>query len=368
MRPPRLVLALLAGSALAASCSLSSPKASPSEPPSLESPPSSPADGTGVEDPLVALVEGVRPSVVNVSTQAVVNTVFGPRRVKGVGTGFIIRPNGIIVTNYHVVENAESIEVTTPPPDAESYPARVIGGEATKDLAVLKIEAAGLPVAVLDVSDDVKLGEPVVALGYALGLKGGPTVTSGIVSALSRTIHVRDPGCDDCKHHSRTYEGVIQTDAAINPGNSGGPLLNMDGEVVGINTAGATASENIGFSIAIDAAAPIIESAIAEPSAPKAYLGIVADDVTPGAAVQYDLPVKEGARVISVSPQGPSGTAGVSKGEVIVAFDGEPVVDAAGLRALLLEHEPGDQVQVELAVDGGGTREVSVTLGVDPIS
>src|SRR5512141_1889152 len=144
-------------------------------------------------DPVVALVERVRPAVVNVTTDTIEQSAFGQGGGRGVGTGFIIRADGIIVTNYHVVEGAQRITVITPDPDAQRYNARVIGGDATADLAVLKIEAQGLPTVPLGKSGDLKLGQQVVAIGYALALQGGPTVTTGIVSALGRSIDVNDP-------------------------------------------------------------------------------------------------------------------------------------------------------------------------------
>src|SRR5207237_4997804 len=150
----------------------------------------------------------------------------------------------------------------------------------------LKINVTGLPTVPMGDSGKLELGERVVALGYALALQGGPTVTSGIVSALNRVVRASDPN-----FHTRTYTHVIQTDAAINPGNSGGPLVNLAGQVVGIDTAGAQQAENIGFAIAIDEARPTIDRAIANPSAPVAYLGVTTVDVTSNVQFQYKLPV-----------------------------------------------------------------------------
>src|SRR5436309_3239116 len=197
-------------------------------------------------DPIVQVVEAVRPAVVNVTTNLFQPNPLGGESGRGVGTGFVIRSDGIVVTNFHVVEHAQRITVITPPPDSKRYTGRVIGGDQNADLAVLKIDATGLPTVPLGNSGRLELGERVVALGYALALPGGPTVTSGIVSALGRTIQAQDPNCDTCKNGVRTYTGVVQTDAAINPGNSGGPLVNLTGQVVGINTAGANQAENIG--------------------------------------------------------------------------------------------------------------------------
>ena len=200
------------------------------------------------------VVTKVLPAVVNVVTDI------------GEGTGFVVREDGIIVTNYHVLEGASEIRVLSSDDDPKTYQARVIGSDVEADLAVLDIDAEGLPTVPLGSSDDLRLGQNVVAIGYALGLQGGPSVTSGIVSSLTRHITVNDPNCVECQEEGRrTYGEVIQTDAAINPGNSGGPLVDLAGNVIGINTAGNSSAENVGFAIQIDAAKPVIFDAAGEP-------------------------------------------------------------------------------------------------------
>src|SRR6266545_3828172 len=283
-------------------------------------------------DPTVRVVEAVRPAVVNVTTNLFQPNPLGGESGRGVGTGFVIRSDGIVVTNFHVVEHAQRITVITPPPDSTRYTARVIGGDQNADLAVLKIQASGLHTVPLGNSGRLELGERVVALGYALALPGGPTVTSGIVSALGRTIQAQDPNCDTCKNGVRTYTGVVQTDAAINPGNSGGPLVNLAGQVVGINTAGANQAENIGFAIATNAARPIIDDAATNPSAPVAYLGVSTQDVSPSLALQFGLAVQSGALVIDVVPGG-----------------------------------PGDDVAIGVVTPGGQEQTITATLGVNPL-
>ncbi len=322
--------------------------------------------GGSSADPVVQVVRRVEPAVVNVTTNLFQPGFGQPGR--GVGSGFVVRSDGIVVTNYHVVEGATQITVITPPPDSKRYPARVIGGDPSADLAVLKIEATGLPTVPLGNSSALQLGQRVVALGYALALKGGPTVTSGIVSALDRTISAQDPNCrTGCQNGTRTYTGVIQTDAAINPGNSGGPLVNLAGQVVGINTAGDQGAQNIGFAIAIDTAEPIIARAIARPSAPVAYLGVAAEDVSPSLAFQFNLPVQSGAVVVDTVPNGPADRAGIRPGEVIVAFDGTRVTGAGQLGTLIRRHAPGDRVDVEVVAPDGSRRTVTVTLGTNPV-
>jgi serine protease Do len=319
-------------------------------------------------DRVVQVVRAVRPAVVNVTTNTVSQSVFGGQQIgKGVGTGFIVRPDGVIVTNYHVVEGAQSITVITPSPDVRRYDARVIGGDATADLAVLKIDAQGLPTVPLGNSSSLELGQPVIAMGYALALPGGPTVTSGIVSALGRTISAADPNCQVCRNGGRTYSNVIQTDAAINPGNSGGPLLNLAGQVVGINTAGTQSAENIGFAIPIDTATPTITGAERNPSAPVAYLGVTAQDVTRSVAFQFNLPVNSGAYIVGVAPGAPAEQAGIQAGDIVVAFDGHGVTSASQLGQLIRERQPGDHVTVTVVTPGASRRTVDVTLGTNPL-
>ncbi len=318
-------------------------------------------------DPIVRVVQAVRPAVVNVTTNLFQPNPLGGESGRGVGTGFVIRSDGIVVTNFHVVEHAQRITVITPPPDSTRYTARVIGGDQNADLAVLKIQASGLHTVPLGNSGRLELGERVVALGYALALPGGPTVTSGIVSALGRTIQAQDPNCDTCKNGMRTYTGVVQTDAAINPGNSGGPLVNLAGQVVGINTAGANQAENIGFAIATNAARPIIDDAATNPSAPVAYLGVSTQDVSPSLALQFGLPVQSGALVLDIVPGGPADRAGITQGDVIIGLDGKDVTDSTSLRELLLSHQPGERVAVGAVTQGGQKKTITATLGVNPL-
>ena len=247
---------------------------------------------TGKAEPIEAVVHNALPAVVNVTTDVFQPDQFGNvQQGKGVGTGFIVRQDGIIVTNCHVVEGGSKITVSTSADKPTQYDARVIGGDCQHDLAVLKIDANGLPTVPLGDSSALELGQPVVAIGYALALEGGPTVTSGIVSSLDRTITVPDPSCTVCQNGRRVYTDVIQTDAAINHGNSGGPLLNMAGQVVGINSAGDDNAQNIGFAIAIDSAKSAIQQAVSDPLAAAAYLGVTSQTVTPGIAMQLGLPV-----------------------------------------------------------------------------
>ena len=210
-------------------------------------------------DPVVQVVRRVTPAVVTVTRRTAGFGVFGGDTGRGVGTGFVVRSDGLILTNDHVVEDATDLVVTLP--DGRSLDARVVATDPQNDLAVVKVDASGLVTVPLGDSSDVVVGERVVAIGYALSLTGGPTVTSGIISSLERTIQVQDRSGGFPS--VRTYPDVLQTDAALNPGNSGGPLVTLDGEVVGVNAAGTVQAENVGFAIAIDAAKPLIDQAVA---------------------------------------------------------------------------------------------------------
>ncbi|TMK86795.1 MAG: PDZ domain-containing protein [Actinobacteria bacterium] len=315
-------------------------------------------------DPIVSVVRRVAPAVVNVTSSTLSEGAFGQVQPgKGVGTGFVIRSDGIIVTNFHVVEGALKLKVTLPPPDGRSFDARVINGDSDHDVAVLKVAAGGLPTVPLGDSSKVALGERVIALGYALALPGGPTVTSGIISSLARTVQVQDPS----EGLTRTLEDALQTDAAINPGNSGGPLVDLAGNVVGINTAGNTGAENIGFAIAIDAAKPIIQQGIAHPNSPAAYLGVSTQTVDAGFAAQFGLPVDHGAYVVGLAPGGPAEKAGIQTGDVIVSLGGTAIETDDQLREAILRHKPGDQVTVTVVRSNGTRSTVTVTLDVRPV-
>jgi S1-C subfamily serine protease len=323
-------------------------------------------------EPVAAVVDRVLPSVVNVTTD-----VYQPdgSSGQGVGTGFIVREDGVVVTNCHVVEGGSKLTVFLSDEERTEYDARLIGADCENDLAVLDIDAEGLPTVPLGDSDGLRLGQRVVALGYALGLEGGPTVTTGIVSSLDRTIEAQDPNCEACEVQDtpqgpmpvRTYPSVIQTDAAINPGNSGGPLVDMQGRVVGINSAGNDSAENIGFAIKIEFVRDTIESSIDEPLAPTGYLGVTTAEITSDLRFQQDIEAERGAFVLSTLDGGPAAGAGIAEGDVIVAVDGEAIATPEDLGSALDGRRPGDTVSVELVDADGATRTVDVELGSRPL-
>jgi putative serine protease PepD len=206
-----------------------------------------------------SLVQEAEKAVVKITSEVTRQTVFGQTATgEAVGTGFIVSSDGLILTNYHVVEGASSITVTLN--DGRAYQANVVKANSSADLVVLKIDATGLSTLALGDSSQVLAGQSVVAIGYALDLEGSPTVTTGIVSATGRTIQVQDEG-GSSGPAIRTYSDVLQISAAINAGNSGGPLLDLQGRVIGIDSAGAQGADNIGFAIPIDQAKALVASA-----------------------------------------------------------------------------------------------------------
>ncbi|MBW3669064.1 MAG: trypsin-like peptidase domain-containing protein [Actinobacteria bacterium] len=279
---------------------------------------------------------------------AVVGIRVAGRGGTGAGTGVVLTADGEILTNAHVVDGATSINVTLAG-ESQSRPARLVGSDRAADLALLDVDAAGLPVAELGRSADVAVGDDVVAIGNALALRGGPTVTRGIVSALDRTL--------DAPVGAMT--GLIQTDASISSGNSGGPLVDATGKVIGINTAvasggGTTAAENIGFAIAIDNARVVIERlrGNAPASTEVAYLGVSMDDPRDGS---------RGATVVAVEPGSPAAEAGLRVGDLVTHVDDKAVDGAAALAAAIRAHQPGETVR--LTVQRGQEVVLTARLG-----
>jgi serine protease Do len=315
------------------------------------------------ETPVEQVTSLALPAVVNVTSDVVTSA---GQSGQGVGTGFVVRSDGVVVTNCHVVEGATKITVFTSAKDPAKYDARVIGGDCEHDLAVLKVDGKNMPTLSLGDSSDMQLGQTVVAIGYALALEGGPTVTEGIVSSVDRTVQVQDPNCEVCQNGARTYTNVIQTDAAINHGNSGGPLLNLQGQVVGINSAGADQAQNIGFSIPIDQAKQVIQQAIEQPLAATGYVGVSTQTVNSAMAFQLGLKVQEGAYIIATTPNGPADSAGIQSGDVIVSVNGDAVKSADDLGSILGSLQPGDEVPV-IVNRGGQEQTFTVTLGARPM-
>ena len=273
-----------------------------------------------------------------------------PRPQRGSGSGFIVRQDGLILTNNHVVENAKQITVVLA--DETEYQAELLGGDAKTDLAVVKIEpAADLPVARLGDSDALRVGDWVLAIGNPFGLSN--TVTAGIVSPTGRTIG------------AGPYENFIQTDASINPGNSGGPLFNQDGQVVGINTAIFSRSGGnigIGFATPINQAKDLMPELEEHGYVTRGWLGVSIQNLTRDLAASLGMDAAVGALVADVVDDSPARRAGIRRGDVILGYDGREVTTSSDLPILVAETRVGETVPVELS--RRGRREtLSVTIG-----
>jgi S1-C subfamily serine protease len=300
----------------------------------------------------------VEPGVVFVRTQDYAPGRFFP--TQGAGTGMLLSADGLVLTNNHVVAGATSITVTLVG-QTNAIAADLLGADPASDVAVIKMRGvSGLPTVTLGSSSALRVGDNVVAIGNALDLKGGPTVTEGIVSALDRTI-------DD---QTGTLTGLIQTDAAINPGNSGGPLVNSNGEVVGMNTATSSDAQNIGFAIAVDQIKPLLSQlekggSTAQTPSNTAFLGVSTQTVDDNVASQLGLSVNTGALVAVVSAGTPAEKAGLQQGDVIVGFDGKTITSSTDLGTAVRARKPGDKVNLTY-VRGARHVNTSVTLGNRP--
>ena len=301
------------------------------------------------------IVKKLIPSVVHIQTEGVrFDNMNRPVPTGGVGTGEIIDERGYILTNNHVVEGARRIIVTLS--DGRALEAEIVGRDPTTDLAVIRIDAEDLIPIRFGRSDELQVGDQVLALGHALNLPGGPTLTGGWVSALGRAIDVNP---------TITMRQLIQTDAAINPGNSGGPLLNGRGEMIGINTAKIQGGEGISFAIALDPARPIIDELIANGRIDRGFLGASGVTVNEALARNFNLPVSEGVGVVSVADGSPADLAGIRVMDIIVEVDGTPVRNTGDLEDILVKYRSGSSVKIDL-LRGDERLTVSATLADRP--
>ena len=297
------------------------------------------------EDLIIGAVEKISKSTVNIaSVRMVQDQLFRLFPIEGVGSGVIIDKNGHILTNNHVVDGAHRLKITLT--DGRVLNGKVIGKDEITDLSVVKVEPISdsiennnyLPYAQLGNSDNLKIGQIVIAIGNPFGLAGGPTVTAGIVSSLNRNIQ---------------FEGnvleLIQTDAAINPGNSGGPLVNINGEVVAINTAKMPYAHGIGFAVPINMAKSITRDLIENGRViSRPWIGIAFIKITKQLAQYYDLPTNEGALVAQVEAYSPAYYAGIRKGDIIEEIDGKRITDPSQISSQVHKKHVSDQILVTI--------------------
>ena len=308
-----------------------------------------PGDATSMKASFAPVVREAAPAVVNISARGVQQVrdpfwgIPGQRQTGSIGSGVIVRPDGVVVTNNHVVENMQQIRVTLN--DRREFPARVVLADERSDIAVLQLEGVNerLPILNIDDREEQQVGDLVLAIGNPFGV--GQTVTNGIISALNRT----ETGISDSS-------SFIQTDAAINPGNSGGALVDMDGDLIGINTAifsRSGSSSGVGFAVPATMVRRVVDSAVGGATAVvRPWLGVKGESVTADIARSLGLERPQGLVVTEVWPNGPGARAGIRQGDVITAVDGAEINDQGGLNFRVGTREPNETVQVSVLRDG----------------
>ena len=284
---------------------------------------------------VVAAVARVAPAVVKIDIKQRVNARRGPREIGGSGSGFVITPDGFILTNSHVVHAATAITVNLP--DGREYPAQLVGDDSDTDLAVVRIDAPNLVHVRLADSENLRVGQIVIAIGNPLGFQA--SVTAGVISALGRSMYAQS---------GRLIDNIIQTDAALNPGNSGGPLVNSAGEVIGVNTAMIRPAQGICFAIASNTARFVAGWLIKDGKIRRSYIGVAGQNVPIHRRVVrfYNLPRETGVLVVSVENGGPAAIAGLRQGDVIVSFNGKPVSNIDELHKMLMEKQIGVATEI----------------------
>ncbi|HEY2708384.1 MAG TPA: Do family serine endopeptidase [Caulobacteraceae bacterium] len=363
---PLLLVSLLSASLGAASCAKSQPANLP--PPDHRE---VPGDAATMRLSFSPIVKRTAPAVVNVFSKRMVRTQVDPfwgmfmggggvpqqRVAQSLGSGSIVRADGVVITNHHVIDGAQEITVVTA--DRREWPATVLLDDPRADLAVLKIDTKGerLPTISIDDTSDVQVGDLVLAIGDPFGV--GQTVTNGIVSALARS----DVGVNN-------FSSFIQTDAAINPGNSGGPLVDMNGDLIGVNTAilsGSGTSSGVGFAIPAALVKQVVTTALGGAHAVvRPWLGIKPQALTGDMARSLGLAAPQGVLVADIWPDGPAAKAGVQRGDVIVSLNGQAVNDPTSLNYAAATLAPGASVSLVVRKAGGADHTVSARLSTPP--
>ena len=329
------------------------PTAARAQPPFAQPAPGATVHVVPEESVVINVVKQVRPSVVNIDTESQVQTAFGLFPQQGAGSGVIVRPDGYILTNNHVVQGATTIKVTLT--GGKVLSGRLIGRDPLADLAVIKVDSKeSLPAARLGDSRSLQVGQLAIAIGNPFGL--GSTVTTGVVSALNRNIELPN----------LVVENLIQTSAAINPGNSGGALVDSSGSVIGINTAIIPNAQGIGFAIPSDVARTEMDQLIANGRVIRPWLGVdYGGEVDPQAAKAYGLGTDHGVVVRQVEPSAPAGRAGVQAGDIITALNGDRIDDWNTFVHDIVNKKIGETIRLTVVRDGK-PRTLSVTLTERP--
>jgi serine protease Do len=376
-----LLIGAAAGATVNAKTQLLGTRAAETAPMMVASPAPVPNGGISFASGFAPVISKVLPAVVNIASTKVIKNPqanspffsdpffrqffgnqFGPefevpkeQREKGLGSGVIVSPDGYVLTNNHVVESASEIQVSLA--DKREFKAKVVGTDPRTDVAVLKLDATNLPSVVLGDSSKIQVGNFVLAIGNPFGLS--QTVTAGIISATGRG----NLGIED-------YEDFIQTDASINPGNSGGALINVNGELIGINTAiltgdGSRGNEGVGFAIPINMAHSVMTQILKNGRVIRGYLGAWIQPVTPEIAKAFGLSKSQGALLGDVSPDGPAGKSGLQRGDVVLELNGQPITETKDFRLKIAMTPPGTVVHLKV-FRNGESRDYDVTLGELP--
>jgi len=293
------------------------------------------------EKDVVAAIEKVSPAVVSIATLRVIQeNMFDAVPVRGLGSGIIFDSNGGILTNHHIVEDAERVQVVTA--NGKKFQGEVLGSDAMSDVAVVRVDGEGLPAVKLGDSDKLVVGQIAIAIGNPYGfLLPGPTATVGVISALQRHLHVEN----------HMYEDLIQTDASINPGNSGGPLVDSSGQVIGVNTANIPFAQGIGFAIPINNARKIAKEIIQHGRVPRPYLGISGLTLNRDIAESYSIPHEKGVLVVRVGRGSPAHRGGMSAGDVILEVDKKPLKAWEDLQHVVQEKKVGESLELFVGRD-----------------
>lgn len=322
-----------------------------------QSPPDVSSSAAPEDEPVARISEQLRPSVVQINVQAVQNTPYGPQQGQGVGSGVIYRQDGYIITNNHVVEGAESVEVGFASGDTAA--GEVVGGDPFTDIAVVRVDSNDLPAASFHAGRGLDVGQLAVAIGSPQGFDS--TVTAGVISGLGREVPAELTGGTQ----EASLVDLLQTDAAISPGSSGGALVDRTGEVIGINVAylppAQTGAESIGFAIPAQTAAETADQIISTGEASNAYLGVSLSDVTQETAEQFDTEV--GSLVEEAPPGEPAAQGGIRQGDIITAIEGREVGNTGDLLSELRHYQPGDGIEMTVVRNGDNEVSRSVTLG-----
>lgn len=296
----------------------------------------------GFEDQVTRAVERLSESIVSVSSMRLERRFFGIVPLEGQGSGIILDRKGLIVTNNHVIDGANQVHVSLK--DGRTFTGEVVGSDEATDVAVIRVDASDLPAAELGDSETLKVGQFVLAIGNALALPGGPTVSMGVLSAKGRPL----PGSDFI------FEGLLQTDAAVNPGNSGGPLADLEGRIIGITTMMIPYAQGMGFAIPINTVKKIAQEILENGRVSRRWIGISGIDVTPQLARRYNLQTESGFLVAEVVPRSPADSAGIRNGDVVMGANGREVRHTKDL--LLAISDAGVAGSVRLEVNRMGRR------------